>query len=112
MQDDFGQKGGKVKLVEMGEIGSCFGEDLFTDLCERVEKEGGWNLYEVGKQIQKHLVELCRDRLPERGFTIEATEDEIRGLEFNPFGREITIIPKDEAKAILGDEPDNGKEQQ
>ena len=95
MHDDFGQKGGKVKLVEMGEIGSCFGEDLFSDLCERVEEEGGWNLYEVGKQIQKHLVELCRDRLPERGFTIEATEDEIRGLEFNPFGREITIVPKE-----------------
>ena len=85
-----------MKLVEMGEIGSCFGEDLFSDLCERVEKEGGWNLYEVGKQIQKHLVELCRGRLPERGFTIEATEDEIRGLEFNPFEGEITIVKKEE----------------
>lgn len=94
MQDDFGQKGGKVKLVEMGEIGSCFGEDLFPDLCKEIEERGGWNAYDLSENIRKALVTLCRDKLPERGFTIEATKGEIFGLEFNPFVCEVTLVPK------------------
>ena len=95
MQDDFGQKGGKVKLVEMGEIGSCFGEDLALDLCKEIEERGGWNAYDLSENIRNALVTLCRNRLPERGFTIEATKGEILGLKFNPFAGEITIVPKD-----------------
>lgn len=95
MQDDFGQKGGKVKLVEMGEIGSCFGEDLFPDLCKEIEERGGWDAYDLSENIRKALVDICRNKLPERGFTIEATKDEIFGLKFNPFEGEITIVQKE-----------------
>lgn len=82
-----------MKTVEMGEIGSCFGEDLYADLCRRIEDEGrGWNPHD----IREFLVELCRDRLPERGYTIEAEKSEIFGLDFNPLACEVTLVPKDE----------------
>lgn len=84
-----------MKLVEMGEIGSRFGEDLALDLCKEIEERGGWNAYDLSENIRKALVDICRNKLPERGFTIEATKSEIFGLKFNPFGREITIVPKD-----------------
>lgn len=83
-----------MKVVKMGEIGSCFGEDLLPDLCKEINDRGGWDAYDLSENIRKALVTLCRDRLPERGFTIEATKGEIFGLEFNPFACEVTLVPK------------------
>lgn len=83
-----------MKTVEVGEIGSIFGDDLYADLCRRIEDEGcGWNAFD----IRRMLVELCRDRLPERGYTIEADKSEIIGLDFNPLACEVTLVPKDES---------------
>ena len=84
-----------MKLIEMGEIGTCFGEDLFAELCDRIECGGGWYSYGISDMVKSALVEICGSKLPERGFTIEATKDEIIGLKFNPFEGEITIVPKD-----------------
>lgn len=82
-----------MKTVEAGEIGSNFGEDLFEDLCKRIDEEKcGWDPID----IRRMLVELCSDRLPERGYTIEADKSEIIRLDFNPFACEVTLVPKDE----------------
>lgn len=83
-----------MKIIEAGEIGSCFGESLFEDLCERIENEGGWDVYAPASQVRKHLVEMCKNKLPERGFTVEATKEEISGIELN-FGEEVTIVKKE-----------------
>ena len=83
-----------MKTVEAGEIGSNFGEDLYANLCRRIDEEGcGW----YASDIRRMLVELCRDRLPARGYTIEADKSEIIGLDFNPFACEVTLVPKDES---------------
>lgn len=83
-----------MKTVEAGEIGSIFGEDLYMDLDRRIDEEGcGWNPID----IRRMLAELCRDRLPERGYTIEADKSEIIGLDFNPMACEVTLVPKGEA---------------
>lgn len=89
-----------MKVVEAGEIGAYFGEDLFADLCENVDVMGGWKSPDIAHIVRTELIELCKNRLPERGYTIEATKEEIMNLDWNVFAQEVTLAKKENSRKM------------
>lgn len=89
-----------MRVVEIGEIGSTFGEGLFDEVCEAVFRKGDWHSIDVAETVHDAIGELCKNKLPERGVTLEATKEELMELGFDIlFGQEVKIVKKETEKS-------------
>lgn len=90
-----------MKVIEMGRI-RCMANDIAEEVKEEIAKrevikDFEWSWFDP--KCQSQIFDIIRDKLNERlpndGYIIEATEDEIRGLPFNAFAKPVTLSPVD-----------------
>ena len=87
-----------MKVVEGGDIASAITYDLYADLCAAVEAKSGWLDCDIAETVKDALFAALRKRLPERGFIITATKEEIMGVDIKAFSHDIEISVKKESE--------------
>lgn len=90
-----------MNVVEIGRI-RCMANDIAeavkAEIAKReVIKDFEWSWFDP--KCQSQIYDIIRDklneRLPEHGYIIEATKDEIRALPFNALSKPVTLSPVD-----------------
>lgn len=90
-----------MNVVEMGRL-RCIANDIAEEVKEEIAKreaikdfEWSWFDHKCQSQIFDFIREKLNERLPEHGYIIEATKDEIRDLPFNALAKPVTLSPVD-----------------
>ena len=90
-----------MKVVEMGRI-RCIANDIAEEVKEEIamreaikDFEWSWFDHKCQSQIFDFIREKLNNRLPENGYIVEATKEEIRALPFNAYEKPVTLAPVD-----------------
>ena len=88
-----------MKVTEMGNLANCISFDIADVVRQKIsdlEAKFEFDWYSpVAKDSVLELVKAeIKARLPEVGFVVEATKDEVRDLPFNAFAQPVTLAKK------------------
>lgn len=85
-----------MKVVEAGDICHAIAKDAVGAVNAAVSDAGGWmDVMDIEDVVTAAIRKFVAERIPTRGFVVEATKDEIRGLRFNVFSVPVTLAKKE-----------------
>ena len=92
-----------MNVVEIGRI-RCMANDIAEEVKAEIAKrevikdfEWSWFDHKCQSQIFDIIRDKLNERLPEHGYIIEATKDEIRDLPFNALAKPVTLSQEQES---------------
>lgn len=88
-----------MKVTEMGNLANCISFDIADVVRQKISDleakfEFDWYSHESKDRVLELVKAEIKARLPEVGFVIEATKDEVRDLPFNAFAQPVTLAKK------------------
>lgn len=88
-----------MKVTEMGNLANCISFDIADVVRQKISDleakfEFDWYSPESKDRVLELVKAEIKARLPEVGFVIEATKDEVSGLPFNAFAQPVTLAKK------------------
>ena len=97
-----------MNVTEMGNIADSMSDDIVVEVSNRIKDreekfEFDWYGTDAKETVLGFVKDALKKRLPEVGYVIEATKDEVRGLDFNAFAVPVTLA-KLEKPTISTDE--------
>ena len=97
-----------MNVTEMGNIADSMSDDIVVEVSYRIKDreekfEFDWYGTDAKETVLGFVKDALKKRLPEVGYVIEATKDEVRGLDFNAFAIPVTLAKLPEPNAGLND---------
>lgn len=94
-----------MKVTEMGNLANCISFDIADVVRQKIsELEAKFEFDWYDPTAKDRVLELVKAeikaRLPEVGFVVKATKDEVRGLPFNAFAQPVTLAKMDAAANV------------
>ena len=85
-----------MKVTEMGNLANCISFDIADVVRQKISEleakfEFDWYCPLAKDRVLELVKAEIKARLPEVGFVVEATKDEVRGLPFNAFAQPVTL---------------------